>query len=413
MDNWDWEKFGDDINRSVQDAVDSRDFSRLNQTISNTVNMAMDSFGRGMRDVGEAVNRSMRGGRVYGRRQDAYQYQGEEYAQDNTYQENRSKGQSTELQLYAKTGGSKVFGILFSVFGYGIVAIFLILLLITMAAAFVTGDFGIGAQIMLAISGILLIGGGVFTSIGRKRLGLVRRFQEYLQVLGHREYCDIKELSARIEKSSQYVVKDLQKMISRGWFKQGRLDEKKQCLMVSDSAYEQYLRMMDQMEQKRREEAEMAAKKAKEDDSMSPEVREIIRRGDEYIARIHASNDAIPGEEISAKISRMEMLVDRIFDRVEQNPESISDIRRMMDYYLPTTMKLLKAYEELDAQPVQGENILSSKKEIENTLDTLNLAFEKLLDSMFQDTAWDVSSDISVLHTMLAQEGLTKEDFKK
>ena len=85
----------------------------------------------------------------------------------------------------------------------------------------------------------------------------------------------------------------------------------------------------------------------------------------------------------------------------------------MMEYYLPTTVKLLEAYEDLDGQPVQGANIISSKQEIEKTLDTLNVAFEKLLDSLFQDTAWDVSSDISVLHTMLAQEGLTEDGLKK
>ena len=85
----------------------------------------------------------------------------------------------------------------------------------------------------------------------------------------------------------------------------------------------------------------------------------------------------------------------------------------MMEYYLPTTIKLLQAYQDLDAQPVQGENIISSKKEIEKTLDTLNRAFEKLLDDLFQETAWDVSTDISVLHTMLAQEGLTEDGLKK
>ena len=83
-----------------------------------------------------------------------------------------------------------------------------------------------------------------------------------------------------------------------------------------------------------------------------------------------------------------------------------------MEYYLPTTIKLLEAYEELDAQPVQGENIISSKQEIEKTMDTLNTAFEKLLDELFQDTAWDLSSDISVLNTMLAQEGLTEDGLK-
>ena len=108
----------------------------------------------------------------------------------------------------------------------------------------------------------------------------------------------------------------------------------------------------------------------------------------------------------------MEMLVDRIFDRVEQNPESVDDIRKLMEYYLPTTVKLLEAYQELDAQPVEGENIRSSKREIEATLDTLNMAFERLLDSMFQETAWDVSSDISVLQTMLAQEGLVDDGLK-
>jgi 5-bromo-4-chloroindolyl phosphate hydrolysis protein len=81
-----------------------------------------------------------------------------------------------------------------------------------------------------------------------------------------------------------------------------------------------------------------------------------------------------------------------------------------MDYYLPMTVKLLNAYADMDAQPVQGQNIQASKKEIEATLDTLNLAFEKLLDKIFEDTALDVSSDISVLNTLLAQEGLADDE---
>jgi 5-bromo-4-chloroindolyl phosphate hydrolysis protein len=85
----------------------------------------------------------------------------------------------------------------------------------------------------------------------------------------------------------------------------------------------------------------------------------------------------------------------------------------MMDYYLPTTIKLLQAYEEMDRQPIQSEKINSSKREIEQTLDTLNDAFTKLLDTIFQEKAWDVSSDISVLNTILAQEGLTGSALKK
>ena len=160
--------------------------------------------------------------------------------------------------------------------------------------------------------------------------------------------------------------------------------------------------------QKKRQEEEQKKRRAAAD----PKIQEVIDTGNRYIAKLKECNDAIPGEVVSEKISRMELLTRRIFERVEQEPDTVSDIRRLMEYYLPTAVKLLEAYEELDSLPVQGENILSSKKEIEDTLDTLNFAFEQLLDSLFQDTAWDVSSDISVLKTMLAQEGLTGKDFK-
>ena len=91
---------------------------------------------------------------------------------------------------------------------------------------------------------------------------------------------------------------------------------------------------------------------------------------------------------------------------MEQHPELVEELRRFMKYYLPTTVKLLKAYEELDQQEIQGANIQKSKKEIEDTLDTINKAFENLLDSFFEDAAVDISSDISVMQTLMAQEGL-------
>ena len=140
-------------------------------------------------------------------------------------------------------------------------------------------------------------------------------------------------------------------------------------------------------------------------DGLSGEVKEMIRTVNEYIIQIKKSNDAIKGEEISEKISHMQMIVEKIFQRVKEHPEFAPDLHKFMEYYLPTTVKLLDAYEELDKQPVQGENITNGKGEIEKTLDTL-------LDSLFEDTAWDVATDISVLHTMLAQEGLTESGMK-
>ena len=82
-------------------------------------------------------------------------------------------------------------------------------------------------------------------------------------------------------------------------------------------------------------------------------------------------------------------------------------MHRLMKYYLPTTQKLVDTYATLDRQSVQGENIENAKREIEDSLDTINDAFEKFLDSFYQTTAWDVSSDISVMGQMMAQDGLT------
>ena len=139
----------------------------------------------------------------------------------------------------------------------------------------------------------------------------------------------------------------------------------------------------------------------------------MLDRGSAFIAQIRKCNDDIPGEEISQKISRIELLVQRIFDRARTHPEVIPDLQKLMDYYLPMTVKLLSAYADMDAQPFQGETMENAKREIEATLDTLNAAFEKLLDDLFEDTALDVSSDISVLNTPLAQEGLTEDELLK
>ena len=198
-------------------------------------------------------------------------------------------------------------------------------------------------------------------------------------------------------------------MLKKQWFLQGHLDRQETCLIVTNETYSQYLQAETQREQRLREEQ----KRAQERGDIPEQVQEALEAGEAYIKRIRKCNDDIPGEEISAKISRIEELVQQIFVQVKENPENVSDIRKLMEYYLPTTVKLLDAYAQLDAQPVQGEHIGRSKKEIEDVLDTLNVAFEKLLDSLFRDKAWDVSSDISVLQTMLAQEGLTNNDFRR
>ena len=127
----------------------------------------------------------------------------------------------------------------------------------------------------------------------------------------------------------------------------------------------------------------------------------------QILNQLRALNDAIPGEEMSDKISRLEAVSAKIFAQAKQNPDKLPQMRKFMDYYLPTALKLLKTYAELDAQGVEGENIRESKQRIEQVMDTLVTAFEAQLDRLFEDDALDVSTDIDVMENMLRADGLT------
>ena len=110
---------------------------------------------------------------------------------------------------------------------------------------------------------------------------------------------------------------------------------------------------------------------------------------------------------MSDKISRQEAVSAKIFAQIRENPEKLPQMRKFMDYYLPTSLKLLDTYAELEAQGIEGTNIRESKRRIEQSMDTLVVAFENQLDKMFQDDALDVSADIDVMEKMLSADGLT------
>ena len=417
MINNDWERFGDEIRRTIQNAVDSQDFSRLNQTVSDTIGKAMDSVSRGVKNGGwywQKDDNMARGAAgvdmesVFG--SDARRSSSARHAAPGKADRQGGAAPAKKL-LYLKGTSTRIGGIFLAVTGYIFTAGALAFLLFLGLGAAVTG-WSTALKAGMAVFGLF---GLAFVAMGLAGTNMacsVGRFRKYVKALENREYCDVKELAQKTGRSVKAVVKDLKKMIRKGWFIHGHLDEQEICLMTSEEAYQQYEDLMDRTKREKAERDAAAERQRQEFSKLSPEVQKVVQAGDEYVKKIRAANDAIPGEEISAKISRMEMLVDRIFDRVEDHPESVDDIRKLMEYYLPTTVKLLDAYEDLDAQPVQGENIISSKQEIEKTIDTLNVAFEKLLDDLFQDTAWDLSSDISVLETMLAQEGLTEDGLK-
>lgn len=262
--------------------------------------------------------------------------------------------------------------------------------------------FAVGFLIMILGLGLWMFFSGMRTN------SLNSRFKIYRRIIGNNTHCALKLLAAGMNKSIDFVRQDLQRMIDKRFFKEGYFNKEKTHILTSHESFLNYEQCRVQLEERRQETVQKSTT-----DQQNTQVRAILEQGKAYIEEVRRCNDVIPGEEVSEKISRIELITQRIFDRVEAHPEIIPDLKKLMEYYLPMTVKLLRAYADMDMQPVQGETIQASKREIEDTLDTINEAFENLLDDLFEDTAIDVSSDISVLQTLLAQEGLTGDDFAK
>ena len=412
MDYHDWSELGNDICRMVDDAVNSGDFRRLDENIRRTVTDGLGNLGGSLRKGMESFTGENRKQDTSGSWNAGGPSQPAGGSSRAAGGPSRPAGEFlSQSPLFARTFGTRAGGVALLAIGCTIAGGCLIALLVFLIMHLA----GVAGTILTAMTGtliVILIASAAAAWAGKRFLGKAKRFDRYVEALKGRTYCNIEELAAQVGKSRRFVKNDLQKMISSRWFKQGHLDRQGTCLIVSEETYRQYLESERQLELRRKEEQERAKKVQEESEGLSAEVREMMEAGRAYIEKIERSNDAIPGEEISNKISHMQTIVERIFERVKEYPDCAGELRRFMDYYLPTTVKLLDAYEELDRQPVQGENIRNGKQEIEKTLDTLNLAFEKLLDSLFEDTAWDVATDISVLQTMLAQEGLTEQKLK-
>mgnify|MGYP002559630780 FL=1 len=386
----DWNNLGRDVKDIVQHAINSGDFSALNRDLGATLDSALGNVAQSMKRAGNAYSNKYSYKPFGGYR--------------NPSQRERMKEAREEFALFVNTNGAKALGLLFTTLGIALTIMFGvtagILGILSLFIGSIAAKIGTVMMIFLPAMGLSAIMGICGNRLRKK----IKRFRSYVKTLNGKPYANVKDLAKSVRKSEKFVRKDLKKMIDKRMFLEGHLDKNGVCFMATDDAYEQYLETERNMEERKAEEARRPKTQLSED------VQKVIEEGNRYIEEIRRSNDAIPGVEISNKMYHLENVIRRIFQRVEKHPELINDLHKFMDYYLPTTMKLLNAYEELDKQDMQGENIKTAKQEIENTLDTINVAFENLLDSFYKETAWDVSSDISVLKTMFAQEGLTEKN---
>ena len=242
-------------------------------------------------------------------------------------------------------------------------------------------------------------GGGAMLYSGLSMDRQLKRFSKYLLVLGDREAMPIDELARTLGYSERRVEKDLEKMIDKGYFGgKAYLNVELGYLFRGGNAAAGFRQRFEEA-QDAREERKAPPKEAEE--GYSGILRNIRR-----------ANDQIADPILSAKIDRLEDITAKIFKAVEEDPRKKDRIGTFLNYYLPTTQKLLDSYAQFEAAGVEGENLRQAKERIENTMDSIVKGFEHQLDELYQADAMDVDSDIRVMEHMLRRDtGSVEDDF--
>lgn len=303
---------------------------------------------------------------------------------------------------------------------------------------------------------------GVFWPVGAimlfKKLRVAWRskkmsdFRNYAAIIADRPEVPVREFASKMDKTPELVMSDLQTMIDRGYMgNQAYIDKRRKVLVLesvdTESAFSRTVSQARQAFEDLTDGARRAARVVRDEvrkSNVSENIKAELRRAfdtdavraheeqadapqerpqtatepkpqthapvqeDDYeqkLREIRRLNDEIDDEPVSARIDRIEELTRSIFTVVRQKPERADEVRRFMNYYLPATFKLLESYALMEKQSYQGENIVASRKKIEDILDTLISAFEQQQDRLFRAEAMDVEADIQVLETMMAKDG--------
>ncbi len=400
-----------DIIRSVGRILSSQELKELKNTVFSAMDQVEQAATRAAKQVDSAARASQQANsgaathrassRVKTSNSEYDNIQGPQYTKNYDSNPRLSTLPTTYRNLPVKGSTGSGLWLAGSICG-------IILSALTLPAAIISAVFtGISAAVT-AIPFVTLAASITSTVFAGKSIARIGRFKKYLKSLGKYPMYTVKEIAATSHVSEEQVNRDMPKFLKSVSLPYAKMDDDNTCLILDKETYQQYL---DMKENRRRMEAEEEARKARiASDPNAAAVDEMKKNGSEYLRKIRLANDALPAEDISNKLDKLEDVCRRIFSYVEDNPSKLPQIRKMMSYYLPMTLKLVEAYVKLENQPVSNSSMNESKAEIESALDKIYLAFENLYSRLMENDLMDLSADISVLETMLAQEGLTKNN---
>ena len=241
---------------------------------------------------------------------------------------------------------------------------------------------------MLAGGASLLLGSG---AMKRRQ----RRFATYLRTAGQKPAVPLDYLARATDVSRRRVEKDVNLMLEKGlWGDKAYVDMGSGMLFRSQAAATAYFDKARQMQQP-------------EEPAVQPQAAEGYAG---VLRQIRELNDRIADEALSAKIDRIEQVSGRIFKAIEDDPAKKGASGTFLNYYLPTTLKLLENYADFEETGVSGENLSQAKSRIEATMDSIVVGFEHQLDELYRTDAMDIDSDIRVMETMLRRDTASVAD---
>ena len=223
-----------------------------------------------------------------------------------------------------------------------------------------------------------------------------RRFATYLRTVGQKQAVPLDYLARAADVSRRRVEKDVNLMLEKGlWGDEAYIDMGSGMLFKSQVAATAYF------------DADRRAKAAQEQPAQAAPAPEGYAA---ILAQIRELNDRIADEAISAKLDRMEQVSGRIFKLIEEDEAKRDAAGTFLNYYLPTTLKLLENYASFEEAGVSGENLSQAKAKIEKTMDSIVAGFEHQLDELYRTDAMDIDSDIRVMETMLRRDTASVAD---
>lgn len=249
---------------------------------------------------------------------------------------------------------------------------------------------------------------GLATLYTHQQMILARDFFRIRREIGDNPILTTDDISTALNKPKSEVVKELNAMIKKDLFPQGRVVEGGELLLLDRPSYDAY-KAHYQGHSVYVEETPRPIEKEEEREAIEDDRAKALT---DYGDKLSEYKSATTSTELKARIERLEKLLASIDHAVEGDPRRVEELNKFTDYYAPTTMKLIHRYIQFESSSVITDSIRSTMSDILHSLDTVTAAYEKLLDTLYKDDLLELKAEMNVMQTVMKQDGLFDQDLK-